>query len=747
VDENAMQNGEANRDDLKQRVEAQQRITRQMRLEALESLGQTAMLPALGIGGRTDAAFLAVNAVARVLELTIHAPREFEQDGRPARREDPYEAIARANHLRIRPVRLQADWWHEDYGPLLTYLKEDQRPAALLPCAGGRYEVFDPTTGERRMVGAADADRFERRAFTLYRPLPVKPLGNLDLMRFALAGRWKELGGLIFLGVVISLLGMASVQAIGLIVDHAIPDADRLLLAQIALGLLAVAAGITLAETARSILAMRVETGADHALQSAAWDRLLRLRLPFFRKFAAGDLLTRVSAINGIRQALSAATLRTLFASCFGLLNLGLLWLYNAQLALVGTGIACLMAVITIVAGVGLRRYNGELLARGGRLMGSTIQLLQMVSKLRAAAAEERAYAFWMKNFLEQKQLGLRVQAIQDWVGILNSVVGLLATIALFATAVPLTQASADKPRLLTTGDLMVVLAAYWAFLGYAGELSNSVTRVLHVLNLWERVQPILKTEPETNSVSQDPGPLQGAVHVENLDFRYREDGPLVLSDVSLQVEPGEFVAIAGVSGSGKSTLLRLLLGFEQPEAGRLLFDGHDLSGLDLHAIRRQLGVVLQNGRLQQGSIFENIAGGALISLEQAEAAAAAAGLADDLAQMPMGLHTIVSEGGTNLSGGQRQRILIARALAGKPRILLFDEATSSLDNRTQAQITQHLKQLQVTRIVIAHRLSTIRQADRIYVLDKGKIVQQGTFPELAAQPGIFAQFVERQRA
>jgi ATP-binding cassette subfamily C protein len=269
----------------------------------------------------------------------------------------------------------------------------------------------------------------------------------------------------------------------------------------------------------------------------------------------------------------------------------------------------------------------------------------------------------------------------------------------------------------------------------------------MQVFPQWKRAQPILETIPEVNRSSADPGKLIGRIAVDHITFRYREDGPLTLDDVSIYAEPGEFIALVGGSGSGKSTIFRLLLGFETPEAGTIYYDGQDLSGLDVDAVRRQLGVVLQTGRITSGSIFDNLAGGAQITLDEAWEAARASGLADDIAAMPMEMHTVISEGGGNLSGGQRQRLLIARALVLKPRILLFDEATSALDNRTQAIVSESLNKLQVTRLVIAHRLSTIRNANRIYVLQAGRVVQQGTFEELASREGLFAQLMARQMA
>jgi ABC-type bacteriocin/lantibiotic exporter with double-glycine peptidase domain len=267
----------------------------------------------------------------------------------------------------------------------------------------------------------------------------------------------------------------------------------------------------------------------------------------------------------------------------------------------------------------------------------------------------------------------------------------------------------------------------------------------LDVIPLWQRSQPILTAQPEIDLNKANPGKLSGNVQIDHISFRYREDGPLNLDDVCISAQPGEFIALVGPSGSGKSTVMRLLLGFESPISGTVYYDGQDLMGLDVMAVRRQLGVVLQNSRINAGSIFENIASGALITLDEAWTAAEMSGFAEDVRAMPMQMHTLVSEGGTNLSGGQRQRLVIARALALKPQILLFDEATSALDNKTQAIVSQSLDQLKVTRVVIAHRLSTVRYADRIYVMQAGRVVQQGRFEELVDQPGLFAQLARRQ--
>jgi ABC-type bacteriocin/lantibiotic exporter with double-glycine peptidase domain len=287
--------------------------------------------------------------------------------------------------------------------------------------------------------------------------------------------------------------------------------------------------------------------------------------------------------------------------------------------------------------------------------------------------------------------------------------------------------------------------AAFGTFISGVTDLSNTLTNIIGIVPLWERAKPILQGMPESDPSKADPGRLMGQIAIEHITFRYREDGPLIVEDVSIHINPGEFVAIVGPSGSGKSTIFRLLLGFEAPLSGSVYYDGQDLAGLDIQAVRRQLGVVLQNGRISAGSLFDNLTCGALATLDEAWEAARMAGLAEDIEQMPMGMHTVVSEGGTNLSGGQRQRLLIARSLIGNPKIILMDEATSALDNRTQAIVTESLDKLNVTRVVIAHRLSTIRNADHIYVIEAGRLVEVGSFEELVNQRGLFARLVARQ--
>ncbi|NEU78745.1 NHLP bacteriocin export ABC transporter permease/ATPase subunit [Nostoc sp. UIC 10630] len=731
------------------RFQERQHLNDRVMKETLGELSSLLQSPQIGASAQIEAndfdqaLLIAAGAVGRTLGVTIRPPAKSEDLKRV---QDPLQAIARASRLRTRTISLQGQWWKKDCGAMLAYTLEDNNPVALLPVSDTRYEIFDPIKRSRTPVNAKTAIKLALTGYTFYRPLPDKVLTTIDLLKFALQGHYKELLIVLAAGMATSLLGMIVPQAMAILIDSAIPDANRGLLVQIALALLATAFGSTLFQLAQGFAIMRVETFADASTQAAVWDRLLNLKASFFRQYSTGDLNSRVSAISQIRQKLSSTVLRSIFTSLFAFLNLGLLFYYNGSLALIATLVAFVNITITLVSGIYTLRKVRPLLELQGQLSGVMVQLINGVSKLRVAGAEARAFAFWGKQYSQQIKWMLSTQGIEDALAVINKILPVLTTAILFWFASSLLQQANSPEGGLSTGVFLAFNAAFGTFIGGATSLSGTIIDVLQVVPLWERAQPILESKPEVDSEKTDPGRLSGRLVVDHVIFRYRDDGPLTLDDVSIHAEAGEFIAFVGASGSGKSTLFRLLLGFDVPESGTIYYDGQDLTGLDIHAVRRQLGVVMQNSRLTSASIFENIASGAMISMDEAWEAARMAGFAEDVESMPMGMHTVISEGGTNISGGQRQRLLIARSLVLKPKILLFDEATSALDNRTQAIVSQSLERLKVTRIAIAHRLSTIRNADRIYVFENGRVVQEGSFDQLANQPGLFAQLMARQK-
>ena len=675
----------------------------------------------------------ACKLIGRALGVRIQARRD-PIDGQTE--EQSLDAITRASQIRKRRVALKDDWWQHDNGPMLGYLEDGNQSVALLPKSLTSYEMVNPVTGQRIPVDETVAARLSQFAYVFYRTLPTEKLNVWALLRFGFKGAGREIFWVLAMGTIGGLLALFTPLAIGYIFDTVIPAADRTQLFQLALILLIVAVVAVLFQIVRNIAVLRIEIKLDHALQSAVWDRLISLPTPFFRNYTAGDLSNRAMAISAIRRALSGTVVLALLTAIFSIFNFLLLFIVDLRLAIAATILVLVIFIVTIASGYWQMRYRRRQAEEQGRISGMILQFITGISKLRVAAVEHRAFAHWARAFARQRRLAFAAGNMENSLAVFNAFFPLLASIIVFAMV-----SSAD----ISTGVFLAFNAAFTQFLLAGLQLALAITSILDIVPLYERLKPIIQTEPEVDESKSDPGDLSGEIEVSRLSFRYVADGPLILSDVSFHVNPGEFVALVGPSGSGKSTLLRLLLGFEKPESGGIFYDGQDLSGLDIRLVRHQLGVVLQNSQLMTGDIFTNIIGVAPLTIDDAWEAARMAGLEEDIRNMPMGMHTLLSEGGSTLSGGQRQRLLIARAIAQKPRILFFDEATSALDNRTQAVVSASLERLDATRLVIAHRLSTIINADRIIVLQNGRIVQMGTYDELMRQPGLFADLARRQ--
>jgi NHLM bacteriocin system ABC transporter ATP-binding protein len=681
-----------------------------------------------------DPLLIACKLIGEALDVAIRAPHDPVDERRTP---VSLETITRASGLRARKVLLRDQWWTVDSGPLLAYVAEDERPVALIPQGPGRYELRDPASQTREAVTPRVAATLSPAAYSLYRTLPARALSLSDLLRFGFAGAGNDLLLVLLMGIAAGLLGIAVPLVTGRIIDVIIPFADVPQLAQLAAILLVAAVVIALFQIVQTFAALRLEIKFDNSLQAAMWDRLLRLPVPFFRRYSAGDLGMRVMGINTIRRALSDTLVRTLLSSVFSVFNFALLFYFDRSLALIATALVLLPAVISALMAYTQIHYQRQHADLQGRISSMVLQFISGIAKLRVAGVEGRAFALWARRFAEQKRPAFQIGSIENALLTFNALYPVAASIVIFFFV-------ARSPD-LSTGEFLAFNAAFVLFLFAGLEVGAAINAATDIVPTYERMKPILQTLPEIDETRSDPGELAGEIEVSRVSFRYEVDSPLVLLDVSFHIAPGDFVALVGPSGSGKSTLLRLLLGFERPESGAIFYDGQNLSGLDLYGVRQQIGVVLQNSQLMTGDIFTNITGVAPLTMEDAWEAAHMAGLEDDLKQMPMGMHTIVSEGGSTLSGGQRQRLLIARAIAKKPKILIFDEATSALDNRTQHHVSQSLEQLEATRIVIAHRLSTIIHADRILVFDQGRIVETGTYAQLIKGDGLFTRLAQRQ--
>ena len=475
------------------------------------------------------------------------------------------------------------------------------------------------------------------------------------------------------------------------------------------------------------------------ALQAAVWDRLLALPVSFFRQFSAGDLSDRANGIDGIRTFLTGTVSNTIISGIFSCFNLALMFYYSWKLSVIALGLLSIAVAATMLLGRKQLHVARRLTQVAGKLSGQVLQLISGVAKLRVSGAELRAFGVWSRRYSTQKKLLSSSRILSNRFSVFNSFFMVAGSMAIFYTV-------KEWAAPLSAGDFLAFNASFAQMFVASMSMAGAVLQVMGLVPLFERAKPIFESAPEVTEDKIDPGELSGAIEVSHVNFRYEADKPLVLKDVSFRIPAGQLIALVGPSGCGKSTLLRLLLGFEDLETGVIQYDGMDLKGLDASSVRRQMGVVLQNSFPFRGDILSNIIGSKPLTIDDAWEAARLSGLDQDIKQMPMGMHTVITESG-GISGGQRQRLMIARAIVSKPRILLFDEATSALDNQTQAIVTRSVDSLKATRVVIAHRLSTVMHADKIIVLDQGKVVQSGAYADLIEQEGLFAELAKRQLA
>ncbi len=691
----------------------------------------------------SDPLLAALRMVGRKQGITFEAMPEMQR--KREIKTDPLEDIVRASRVRYRKVVLGERFWEKDCGPLLAYKDEGATPVALLPSSTRSYDIVDPADNSRRPVNESIAEELEHFAYSFYSPLPERKLDWKDLIKLGFRGNGRDIAMVFFMGIIAALLGLLTPVITRVFFDDVIPEVAVNQLYQMGFVLLMATIAIAIFELTKSFALLRIEGKSDSSLQAAVWDRLLKLPIPFFRRFLAGDLAERSMGINAIRNILSGVTISSVLSCIFSLVFFLLMLRYDKSLSKLAAIIGFVSIVITMVLGLFSIRFLKPLQEIQGRISGLVYQLITGVKKLRITGTENYALEMWSKDYAEQKRLAYWAGVVENVVETITAVLPVFASMILFFK-VTATITDPEKTG-LTTGKFLGFMSAYGSFQGALIEMSMAIITSMHIFPIYQRLKPILETEPEVDPSKSKPDQITGNIEVNHVNFRYKADGPLVLRDVSMTVRSGDFVAIVGGSGSGKSTLIRLLLGFEEAETGGIYYDGQDLGKFDVTEIRRQIGVVLQNSLIMSGSIFENIVGSGTsgLTIDDAWEAARMAGCYDDIQEMPMKMHTILPPGGGTLSGGQRQRIIIARAIVKKPRLLIFDEATSALDNRTQAMVSESIERLQSTRIVIAHRISTIINADIIYVLDKGEIVQTGTYNELIGQKGLFADLAKRQ--
>ncbi len=680
-----------------------------------------------------DSLFNACQVVTSPLNIELSPANEPNS-------QDPLGDIARNSKIRYREVLLEDNWWKKQSSPMLGFMKESGAPIAIMPSKGS-FEAYDPESRVAFKIDGNNVKEVDKLAYTFFKPFPAEKISFSMLLRFAIFKDVNDIYLLVLMALAATMINLVTPVFTGILFDYVIPNADKFQVFHIGFALLAAFAGYILFEITENMVLLRIETKMDIRLQTALWDRILNLPASFFRNYNTGDLAERAMGINEIRKILSGVAITTILASIFSVFNFLLLFYYSAFMAMIALFITFVqVAFIYFIAILQISKEK-KMLMYEGKTQGLVLQLLTGVSKFRVTGTEIRAFNEWLTLFNKKKKYAFEAIQIQNIQVVFNSLTPLVSSAILYTFFI-----QSDIFLHLSTGEFLAFNAAFGAFSGAILAMSIALLSIYQIFPIYERTKPILDTMPEVDTGKSNPGKLRGDIEISQVDFRYDKDTPLILEDISISLDAGDYVAFVGPSGSGKSTIVRLLLGFEKPEAGNLYFDEQELSKLDVRLVRKQIGVVLQDGQLTPGDIFSNIVGSSSqLNVEDAWAAAKLAALDEDIKQMPMGMHTVINEGGSTLSGGQRQRLLIARTLVHKPSIIIFDEATSALDNRTQSVVTESLRKIKATKIVIAHRLSTIQEVDKIFVLDKGKIVQSGTFTELMAVEGLFKELAKRQ--
>lgn len=651
---------------------------------------------------------------------------------------DQMDYLCRPSGLMYRHVKLDKGWYKNASGALLGKLKTGES-VALIPNFFGQYVFFNPKTQKKVRVNKKTQKLLEEDAYAFYKPFPQRKIKIRDLVKYIIGTipviTFIEI---ILLTLVATLVGMLTPRITKIIFSTVLESKELKLLISITVLYICTAISILLISAMKGLVMEKVSVKMDVSVQAATMARVLSLPTSFFREYSSGEITSRAQYINSLCSTIVSTFFSTGLTSLFSLIYIGQIFIYAKELvvpALCITLATIAFSLITSFAQMKISKKKAELSAT---LFGSTYQIISGVQKIKLSGSEKRVFARWLNQYSELAKLEYNPPKFLLFNGVISTTISLVGTFVMYWFAI----------------QSQISVADYTAFNSAYGMLSGALMSVASIAMTASTIKPIIDmSKPIMDAIPENTGDKQivtnitGKIELSHISFKYADNAPTVIDDLSLKIEPGQYVAIVGKTGCGKSTLMRLLLGFETPQKGAVYYDDKDISTLDLQSLRRKIGAVTQNGKLFQGDIYSNIIISApYLSVDDAWKAAEIADIKKDIEEMPMGMHTIISEGSGGISGGQKQRLMIARAVASSPKILMFDEATSALDNITQKKVSNALDHLECTRIVIAHRLSTIKQCDRIIVIDDGHIVEDGTYKELIDKKGFFAELVERQR-
>ncbi len=649
------------------------------------------------------------------------------------------EYLMRPHGIMRRNVRLERGWYRDAIGAMLGIRKADGAVVALIPSGMSGYTYFDTERGKRVRVTHKNEGLFEIEAIAFYKPFPLKKIKAGALLKY-IAGILSVSDYIMAAAaaLLVALVGLLTPKLNQLLFGVVLESGDIKLLLSIAVFMVCVTLSATLLGGVKALIMARISTKLNVTVQAASMARILSLPVDFFRNYSSGELAMRAQYLNTLCTMLVDGVLSTGLTTLFSLIYLSQIFAFAPALVVPAVLVIVATLLFSVISTVVHVRVTRRMMALEAKESGMSYALISGVQKIKLTGAEKRAFSRWGKLYSQYTKAAYDKPALLRYGNVITLLITLAGTFAMYYMAIG---------SGVSVADYYAFNTAYGMVSGAFLSLADITLMIANIKPILEMVKPILDTPPEISEGKQVLSRLSGGIELTNVTFRYRESMPNVVDNLSLKIRPGQYVAFVGATGCGKSTLMRLMLGFETPQKGAVYYDGKDLGGIDLKSLRRRIGTVMQDGKLFQGDIYSNIVISApWLTLDDAWEAAELAGIADDIRKMPMGMNTVISEGSGGISGGQRQRLLIARAIAPKPKILMFDEATSALDNLTQKKVSDSLAALKCTRVVIAHRLSTIKQCDRIVYLEQGKIAEEGTYGELIAKNGKFAQLVARQR-
>ena len=714
------------------------------RMKADNEVFEDSFIKAAGIimGKKLSAAMndqrqAATDAIGEILKCFHVKPREVPDSMTDMN--DTLEYLLRPHGIMRRNITLEKGWYKDASGPMIGTRTDDGSVVALIPTGMTKYSFFDTKSGKRVFLNKKTEKLIDKEAIAFYKPFPSTKIGIPGLLRYIVENLRPADIALVVIGTIaVTLIGLLTPKLNEMLFSDVIASGSIKALVAIAVFMVCVSLSSLMLGTVKDLLMTRLTTRLSLSVEAATMMRILSLPANFFKDYSSGELANRSQYINELVKQLLNMILTTGLTSVFSLVYITQIFAYAPSLVAPALIVIIGTVVIAAVSAVLQIRVSMKQMELASKESGMSYALISGIQKIKLSGAEKRSFARWGDMYSKGAKLLYDPPMLLKVNTVLTTAISLIGTIVIYFAAVNNGVSVAEYYAFNTAYGMVS-----GAFISLAG-IALSAAQIKPIL---EMAKPILEAQPEVAEEKQVVERLMGGIELNNITFSYNENMPNVLDGVSLKISPGQYVAIVGKTGCGKSTLMRIMLGFEKPQRGAVYYDGKDLERIDLKSLRRNIGTVMQAGKLFTGDIYSNIViTNPRLTLDDAWEAAEMAGFADDIRSMPMGMFTLISEGQGGISGGQRQRLLIARAIAPKPRILMFDEATSALDNITQKTVSDSLEKLKCTRIVIAHRLSTIKQCDRIIVLDKGHIVEDGTYDELIENNGFFAELVERQR-